>query len=479
MKAVFLLADTFRRDHLGAYGNKWIHTPNLDRLAAMSNVFDSHYIGSFPTLPNRRDTHLGLGDKGLPLNRWRPIDEDEITLAERLTDAGIPSMMVNDVANSCLQTRRVSNNKITQMNHNKGFGFFLGNRGQEGDNCFSDDTVPLEFPVDPNLIRYPASGWHKILMNRAHRRVEDDWFAPGTYKLGCEWLERNWRRDQFFLWIETFDPHEPWDPPQWHIDRYDPGYKGRVFDAPVYGRFKEFGITDREMKQIRARYAGECAMVDTAVGRLLATLDKLNLLHEVAIIFTTDHGAYFGYPGDNDLLGKPHSVGADGKVMGGGPVDPPQPPLRHFAQFTGVCRTPLLVHLPGQTKMARFRQITQPWDLTPTVLELFGLKAPAEFLGQSLIPLIQGKQKATRRAAIMGAAAHHIQAMNRDWIYTVWHTQVGQGPSLIDLKNDKSQTRNVAGKNRGVCKQLLKEIERFVRRQKSVPDTFMDTLATD
>ena len=71
MKVICIVADTFRRDHLGAYGNDWIHTPNLDKFASESAVFDNAYIGSFPTVPNRRDVLLGRGDIGLPFNRWK------------------------------------------------------------------------------------------------------------------------------------------------------------------------------------------------------------------------------------------------------------------------------------------------------------------------------------------------------------------------------------------------------------------------
>lgn len=66
MKVILVNADTFRRDHVGVYGNKWIHTPNLDRLAEESTVFDGAHIGSFPTVPNRRDVFLGHGAGACP-----------------------------------------------------------------------------------------------------------------------------------------------------------------------------------------------------------------------------------------------------------------------------------------------------------------------------------------------------------------------------------------------------------------------------
>jgi arylsulfatase A-like enzyme len=196
-------------------------------------------------VPNRRDTLLGRGDLGLPFNRWKALESEEVTLPERLAQAGIPSMLITDT----------QNNVTRGLNLYKGYTAWYLNRGQEADPCWLDANVPLEFPVPPELIRYPAEGWHQILINRAHRRVETDWFAPGTYSAAIQWLERNYRRESFFLWVDTFDPHEPWDPPQHYIDLYDPGYEGRVFEAPTYGLRRKMGITDREMQHLRARYS--------------------------------------------------------------------------------------------------------------------------------------------------------------------------------------------------------------------------------
>ncbi|MCX7015268.1 MAG: sulfatase [Candidatus Sumerlaeota bacterium] len=448
MKAIFLLADTFRRDHIGAYGNPWIHTPNLDRLASMSNVFDSYYVGSFPTLPNRRDMALGMGDHGAAFNPWKGIGDDEVTLIERLARNKIHSMLITDVANTVTRGR----------NFFKGYSAYSVIRGQEGDPYWSDMDVPLEFPVDLSLIRYPAERWHQILINRARRRVEDDWFAPNTFKLACEWLERNRKRDDFVLWVETFDPHEPWDPPQWHIDRYDPGYQGRVFEAPTYGLYKEMGITDREMQHTHARYCGECSMVDTAVGRVLRKLEELRMLDDVALVFTTDHGAYFGLEGDNGLVCKPHVVGANGMVYskGGGMIGPP----RFFSLYTGTMRIPLFLKMPRQTKGKRIRPITQPWDITPTILDLFGMPAPKEFTGQSLLPLAEGKKTKPRPYAFNGASHGVRQAMNEEWIYTVYLGGERE-PWLIDLKNNPKQDKNAAKKHPEVCKTMHAALAKF------------------
>jgi len=450
MKMIFIMADTFRRDHLGTYGNEWIHTPSLDRLAKKSAVFEKAYIGAFPTGPTRRDLLLGLGDPGYPFNRWRQIDANEVTIPERLREKKIPSMLVVDTANMVTNGR----------NMYKGFSAWAFNRGQEGDPCWLDAGVPLDFPIEHRLIRYTAERWLQVLTNRAHRRVETDWFAPGTYEMAIEWLERNYSREDFFLWIDTFDPHEPWDPPRHYIDLYDPGYKGRVFDAPSYGLRKALGMNAAELRQLRARYAGEVTMVDACVGRLLETLERLGICDEVMIVFTSDHGTYFDYPGDNGLICKAWLVGEGGLLMDAG--ERAKPPFRYFPFLPGVARVPLIIHMPGQKKGRRVRKITQPWDVTATVLDAFGVGVPPELLGRSLIPMIEGKPMKGRDVATLGAT-EMAETMDDRWLYASWRGQ--RKPMLLDMKEDPRIRCNLARRMPEIAVRLHKKLIRFMEQQ--------------
>ncbi len=448
MKVIYLMADTFRRDHLGVYGNKWIHTPNLDKLAEHAAVFDRAYIGSFPTVPNRRDTLLGRGDRGVPFNRWKIIERDEVTLPERLAEKKIPSMLITDT----------QNNVTGGMNMFKGYTAWYVNRGQEGDPCWLDENVPLEFPVPHHLIRYTAERWHQVLINRAYRRVETDWFAPGTYSVAIDWIQRNYKRKDFFLWIDTFDPHEPWDPPQHYIDLYDPGYRGRVFEAPTYGLRKKLGITDRELKHIRARYAAEVTMVDTWIGEFLRTLERLGIYEETMIIFTSDHGTMFDYPGENGRIQKPTTVGADGMCMSAG--RPMKQPVQEFPIAESVARIPLLIKLPNMRRSVRIPAIVQPWDVSATILDAFGIPTPPEYIGQSLLPVIEGKQKRIRDVAIVGTN-NLAQAMTPRWRLSLWRS--GKAPMLTDLQNDRSASKNVLAKHQAVARRLYRRIVQFMK----------------
>ena len=99
-------------------------------------------------------------------------------------------MLITDVAKCVARGGR---------NYYEGFTAWQINRGQEGDPCCLDVNVPLELPDPARLVRYSPDRWHQVLMNRAHRKVETDWFAPGAFKLVIDWLQRNYRRDDFFL----------------------------------------------------------------------------------------------------------------------------------------------------------------------------------------------------------------------------------------------------------------------------------------
>ena len=333
-------------------------------------------------------------------------------------------------------------------------------RGQEGDPYWLDANVPLEYSVEPRLIRYTAERWHQVLTNRAHRRVETDWFAPGTYKIAIEWLERNYQREDFFLWLDTFDPHEPWDPPQHYIDLYDPGYEGRVFDAPSYGLRASLGMTDAELNHTRARYAGEVTMVDACVGRLLATLERLGISDEVMIIFTSDHGTYFDYPGDNGLIQKAWAVDENGMLMRAGKRTQFQ---RYFPLLPGVYRIPLMIHTPGQSESRRLHQITQPWDLTATVLDAYGLPAPEGCLGSSLLPLSRGEEIMTRDVAIVGKEEDVAQAVSHRWLYATWRGR--REPALFDLQRDPDIVENVIAEEPGIADWLQGKIVDFMRKQ--------------
>lgn len=171
MKTILVLADSFRRDHLGTYGGR-IHTPYLDRFAALANVFERYYAGSYPTGPNRRDVHLGKGcAPGCAFNPWKNLEADEVPFAHRLYEAGIPTMMVTDVAN-----------QVTRgANMMRGFKYYTVNRGQEGDGHWCDQDVDLT-PTTASTSASPMTrGWS------ANRGSSTGTGVPGWWRATPRW----------------------------------------------------------------------------------------------------------------------------------------------------------------------------------------------------------------------------------------------------------------------------------------------------
>ncbi|HXG25242.1 MAG TPA: sulfatase [Candidatus Binatia bacterium] len=337
---VLIVSDTFRADHLGAYGSTWVRTPNLDALAARSTVFLDHHAASFPTLPARADFFLGKWT--FTYRGWEPMGADEEPLASRLTAAGLRTAGVVD----------------TPFYSASGFGY------DRGFTYFADlDTQRLGGPEAPNRPQLIKRG----------RRTELDHSAPRTFHLAEQYLEQLYE-DPFFLLVDTWDPHEPWDPPVWYVKPYFPEYAGEVVPAAYYD-WREAGLSERDLEVAHACYAGEIAMVDRWVGRLLERLESLGVADETAIVFTSDHGYYFG---EHGYLGKMVIDRASDRFQ-----------WLRSPLYTEVTRTPLLIHVPG-TSPRRVEALTSAVDLFPTLAELMLGTVPEGTHGTSLLPWVMG-----------------------------------------------------------------------------------------
>ena len=469
MNVILIISDTFRRDHLGCYGNDWIRTPNLDRLAASSFVFENAWTANFPTLPNRYDVMTGRF--GFIEYDWSPLPRDVTVLQEVLSQAGYLTMMIADTPH------------ILQRGayFQRGFDGFIWVRGQENDH-YATQPREVKLPCDPSKLRNPDYTMVHYMRNVAKRQREEDYFPAMTMREAAAWLEEN-RNDRFFLYVDTFDPHEPWDPPKWYVDLYDPGYKGEEVIYPRYAP-ADF-LTRRELKHCRALYAGECSLVDTWVGFLLRRVEELGLADNTAIIFTTDHGFYIG---EHGLIGK-------SLIWPGGHAN--------CQLYSEVARIPLIIHLPGQAKGRRIRQYVQPPDLAPTILDLLGVEIPDTMQGMSLLPLMEGRSRRTRPLTITTPSLAHdpnagipTTITMGEWAL-VYHgspdaplvrhltaavdhverpaklpTDAVPPPELYNLREDPNMTRNVIRKHRDVAERIHAAHVRFLRKL-GMPDEYL------
>lgn len=459
MNVIWIIADTFRRDALGVYGNKVVRTPSLDGLAEKSMRFNRHYAANFPTVPARADFLTGRWT--MSYMHWEPLQEGEVTLPQLLSEKGILTAAVVDTP---FYLRR-------DMNYDRGFRNFYEIPGQ---------TVSTD------------KTWN----------YEPDCFAPRTFIQSMKWLEKHYKED-FFLCIDTWDPHEPWDAPDYYTEAYWPGYDGEIID-PVYGHWKDVpGFTEEKVKKALATYWGEVTMVDTWIGYLLRHIDNLNIAEKTAIIFTTDHGFYFGDHGD--LFGKVTRVKSaqegnpdhDEATAGAREKHEPKPSdvlgdeWDYSPLYEEVAAIPLLIRMPGY-QPGIYNGLTSAVDLMPTVMDMLGQEIPSFVDGESLLPMVKDPSVPGREYVLTthlfvnpGECVRSVddvsRVMAKSSATTVttdeWSLIYGVEPGLSELyhlPSDPKQEKNVIRQHPEVARELHAHMVKFMKdtnvpRQKMEP----------
>jgi arylsulfatase A-like enzyme len=356
---ILIVSDSLRRDALSCYRKGWIRTPHLDRFAEQAVIFDRAYLASFPTVPLRND--LLTGRYTFTYKGWSPISPDEVTLQETVGKSGILTSLIVDTPHPF----------APGYNYQRGFDAWQVIRGQETDH-FRSAPREVKLPCNPAKLRLADVTVRQYLRNVARRKSEEDYFVARTMRTAADWLAENLDGRRFFLYVDTFDPHEPWDPPHSYVEPYDPGYVGEEVIYPRYDLWRDF-LSEKELNHCRALYAGEVSLVDRWIGTLLDRIAGHGLLKNTAVILTSDHGFYFGehgYIGKELLRGKFY---------------------QNIPLYPEVLQIPLLVYFPGCRGGSRVNALVQSVDLMPTVLDLMGVAKPGSIQSESLLPLLEGR----------------------------------------------------------------------------------------
>ena len=190
---VLLIIDTLRYDYVGANGNEWIETPNMDRLAAESFVFDECFAASWPTIPHRTDVITGR--YGEPFHAWQPLPHAAVALPRWLAEqAGYATQFIHDTPH------------LVNGGHNFDYPFHCWTqvRGAEVDRAWFADELRMpdnwalhsDFDCLGELgeVR-PQSAVH-MWANRK-RKTHEDWNCMKLFTTAAEFVRDNARRDNF------------------------------------------------------------------------------------------------------------------------------------------------------------------------------------------------------------------------------------------------------------------------------------------
>lgn len=321
MKVLLLLADALRADHLGCYGYRHATSPNIDELSARGCRFADFFAPSIPTQP----AHTSIF-------------------------SGTPSVINRVVAH-------------------------------KGD----PPELPADLPWLPQLLRHGgvttaavdtladqgpwfARGWTEYRNPRSPGQLID---ARTVNAALLHWLDGQ-DADDWFCFVHYWDPHSPYLPPAPYDTAFDtdrpPGCPGReLWEAqPAYPFAERWQVNAyggfRDLDAVRARYDGEIAYLDHAIGELLDELARRRL-DDTVVLLTADHGeVMYDHPGFFD----------------------------HAGLYDDTVHVPLLAAGPGVRPGSVVTGMHQHIDLAPTVLELFGLPVPAGLAGRSLAPALGG-----------------------------------------------------------------------------------------
>lgn len=356
MKTIVVLSDSLNRHFLPPYGNEWVVAPNIARLADRSILFDNHWLGSAPCMPARRD--IITGRINFLEREWGGLEPFDRPLVSEIRRAGVHCHIETDHHHYA---------HVGGENYHCTFSTWRLHRGQENDRCWSRDREPEE---PDHLGRWTP----QYATNRSTFLDESQFPTPATFAGAIDWLDANRDRDDFMLWVEVFDPHEPFDYADAYAGLYEENWTGPLYNWSGYEHAPE---GEEASAHLRREYARTLTMMDAWLGRLLDKLDALGILDETLIILTTDHGHMLG---EHGVTGK-----------------------NRWHVWNEMARLPLIVLLPGSRHAGERRsQLTQNIDLMPTLMDYHGVPIPNRLHGHSLRPALEDDAPGLRAAALYG-----------------------------------------------------------------------------
>lgn len=434
MNLICIVLDSFRQDHVGFYhggrpvfgGISPCQTPHLDAFARECIVFDHAYPEALPTIPVR--TQLFTGQCALPFRPWQALAREDRSSAQVLRAEGYVCGLISD----CYHYRAPG------MNFHQGFHAYRWVRGQEYDPWTSH---PPRRRVEEYVNAHYDAIWQgriaQFLANTDEFAAPEDWFPARVVDEAIDWLERNRGHDRLFAWIDSFDPHEPWDPPPGFDTYTDPAYGGKRLIMPMGGMAQRWA-TAEEIRHIRGLYAGEAAFVDHCLGRLFQALRDLGYYDDSAILLMADHG---------------HPLADHGKFLKGGD-----------RLYNELLKVPFMVRLPGGQGARRTQAIIQFPDVLPTLLELAGLgNDTASMHGRSFAPVLRGQTDEHRQVIITG---YHeaVDRCIRDQTWSYVQRPPTEPDELYNLSEDPKEQRNLIDAHPQEAVRLARAFGAYFRR---------------
>ena len=399
---LFILADDLGYGDVGAYGQKVIPTPNIDRIAAEGVRFTQAYAGCTVCAPSRCCLMTGLhtGHARIRGNAKVPLEASDVTVARVLKQAGYRTGIVGKWGLGGAYTDGIPNLQ--------GFDDWFG---------FLDQTYAHTY--------YPDSLWdnkeEKIIAKNLGTRKQ--WVQDLFTERALTFLDGS-KSSPFFLYLAFTSPHANDELGQ---------DTGDGMEVP-----NDEPFTKQPWPKVEKNFASMVSRLDRDVGRVLDQLKKTGQDKNTLVIFTSDNGPHKEGGHNPEFF---HSAG----------------PLRGVKRdlYEGGIREPMLARWPGRIQPgSQSDQVWAFWDFLPTAAELAGASAPSGIDGISMVPALLGQPQKNHDYLYW---EFHERGFSQAVRMADWK---GVRPAsnlpveLYDLKADLSEKNNVAAAHPEVVRRI-------------------------
>ena len=435
---IVICLDTFRADIVGNdQPLSFVQTPNIDRLAEQGVSFTRCYAEGLATLQVRRCLFTGVRSfpwrfdtpsEGMNMRTgygWHPIPHEHDTMAEVLHDAGYFTGMVADTFHMFKPA----------CNYHRGFLSWEFIRGHENDMLRTGplDRIDLAAHVpekQATIARHPTAA--QFLLNALDRSYEEDYYAAKVFRSATKYVEDNRRNQPFFLWIDSFSPHELWDPPRYYADAYfrDPSVKDYILPQVVNGLE---GRTEADIERTKALYYGFVTFVDRWIGHLFHTLDAMRLWNGTIVMLVSDHGT--------ELMDRGRFSKAADRL------------------YLFTTRMNWIVRHPDGPRGVKCDAWVQDQDFFPTAMNMLGVEHDAED-GCDVWPIATHNANSVRDYV---TTACRMSACVRDVDFAV-HLEVDKPADqaithVFNLRADPAETEDVRSQHPEAAKRAVERVE--------------------
>ncbi|MGM0377096.1 MAG: sulfatase [Bacteroidota bacterium] len=448
---LFIAIDDLRPE-LGCYGNDYIKSPNIDKLAETGAVFTNHFV-QVPTCGASRYSMLtGI----LPKTRGHLGNDACSNFIAGKPETEVPETFIHHLRRNGYYT--VGIGKISHHPDGLLYGY-TDSVGTEYELPHSWDEMlmdPGKWGTGWNAFFGYANGENRQSMDRQVKPYEkadvpDTGYPDGLMaKQALGKLGELAKKDEpFFLGVGFFKPHLPFNAPKKYWDMYNedeiplspnPSIPENVHPASLHGSGEFNGgyqlgeekaslegpVSDEYARKLRHGYFACVSYIDAQVGKLMEELEKQGLAENTIVVLWGDHGWHLG---DHLVWGK-HTI------------------------FERALKSAFVVNVPGKTNGANIEKVVSTVDIYPTIMDLCNVEMPHENDGRSVVPLITDSMTNWENAAY-GYFKNGISLRTDRYRLTKYFRDAEPVVELYDHQNDPNEAKNIAGEKPEVVEQLM------------------------